>query len=141
MVPPYLGDQDAVALADAHGQAVALLVEQPGADGEDLGLVELLDARLGEEDAAGGLGLGLDALNQDAVEEGGEGADGANRSGLFVVRVLVSHKMLPWELKDTMRRGAWGIAEDVSSHLRIPGSIVVEVSGRRGIGRTIVIRD
>ena len=79
---PYLGDQDAVTLLDAHGQAVALLVEGTGADGEDLGLVELLDARLGQEDAAGGLGLGLDALDQDAVEERGEGADGANRSGL-----------------------------------------------------------
>ena len=80
---PYLGDQDAVALLDAHGQAVALLVKGAGADGKDLGLVELLDAGLGQEDAAGSPGLSLDALDQDAVEERGEGADGADRGSLL----------------------------------------------------------
>lgn len=74
----YLRDQDAVALLDTHGQAVALLVEGAGADGQDLGLIELLNARLGEEDAAGGLGLGLDALDQNTVEQRGESTDGAN---------------------------------------------------------------
>lgn len=78
----YLGDQNAVASSNAHGQAVTLLVEGAGANGNDLGLVELLDAGLGQEDAAGGLGLGLDALDQDAVQEGGEGADGADRGSL-----------------------------------------------------------
>lgn len=64
-----LGDQDAVASSAAHGHALAVLVQAAGADGENLGLVELLDARLGEEDAAGRLGLGLDALHEHAVEE------------------------------------------------------------------------
>lgn len=74
----YLGDQDTVTDGDTHGQSVALLVEVTGADGNDLGLVELLDARLGQEDATGGLSLGLDALHQDAVEEGSESSDGSN---------------------------------------------------------------
>ena len=47
-----------------------------GADGEDLGLVELLDGSLGEEDAGCGLGFGLDALDEDAVEERRDAADG-----------------------------------------------------------------
>lgn len=71
-----LGDQDLVARLNADGDAVAGLVECAGADSEDLGLVELLDGGLGQEDAGGGLGLGLEALDEHAVEEGGEGADG-----------------------------------------------------------------
>jgi hypothetical protein len=76
-----LGDQDAVADSDAHGQALAILVEATGSDGEDLGLVQLLDARLGQEDAAGRLGLGLDTLHENAVQEGGEGADRSDGGG------------------------------------------------------------
>lgn len=86
----YLRDQHPVPRRDAHGQPVALLVEQARADGQDLGLVELLDARLGQEDAAGGLGLGLDALHEHAVEERHEGADGADRGGLWGVLLLVA---------------------------------------------------
>lgn len=78
----YLRNEDTIADSDAHGQAVALLVEETGADGQDLGLVQLLDAGLGQEDAAGGLGLGLDALDQDAVQKRGEGTDGSDGGGL-----------------------------------------------------------
>jgi hypothetical protein len=42
---------------------------------KDLCLVELLHGGLGEEDAGRGLGLGLEALDQDAVEERGDGLD------------------------------------------------------------------
>lgn len=80
----YLGDQDAVTDGNAHGYPGARPVEGAGPDGQDLCLVELLDARLGQEDAAGRLGLGLDALDEDSVQEGHEGADGANRGGLFL---------------------------------------------------------
>ena len=80
--PAYLRYQYAVPLGNAHRHPVPLLVQQAGADGEDLGLIELLDARLGQEDSAGGLGLGLDALDEDAVEEGHEAADGADGGGL-----------------------------------------------------------
>jgi len=71
-----LGNQDLVTGLDADGNAVAGLVERARADGEDLGLVQLLDGGLGQEDAACGLGLGLEALDEHAVEERGEGADG-----------------------------------------------------------------
>ena len=85
-MPTYLGDQDPVAGSDAHGHALAVAVNGAGADGQDLGLVELLDARLGQEDARGRLGLGLDALDQDPVEQRDERLDGADRGGLFIPR-------------------------------------------------------
>ena len=72
-----LGDEDPVTGDDAHGDALAVAVEGARTDGENLGLVEVLDGGLGEEDARGSLGLGLDALDEHAVEEGDEGADGA----------------------------------------------------------------
>lgn len=76
-----LGDQDLVADLDGGSNALAITVEGTGANGENLGLVELLDGRLGEEDATGGLGLGLDALDQDAVEQGNERLDGLGGDG------------------------------------------------------------
>jgi hypothetical protein len=79
----YLGNQHAVAALHAHGQPLAVLADSSRADGQDLALVELLDARLREEDARRRLGLGLDALHEHAVEQGDEGLDGADRGGLF----------------------------------------------------------
>lgn len=74
-IETYLRNQDLVAGADTHGDTVAVLGEETGANSEDLGLILLLDAALGEEDAGGGLGLGLDALDQDAVKEGSKALD------------------------------------------------------------------
>lgn len=74
----YLRDQDPVAVLDAHRQPLAILVQAAGPDGENLGLVELLHTRLREEDAAGGLGLGLDALDKNPVQEGDESLDGSD---------------------------------------------------------------
>ena len=74
-IQTYLRDQDTVAGGDAHGEALAVLVEDTGANSEDLGLVLLLDAALGQEDTGGSLGLGLDALDQDAVQEGSKVLD------------------------------------------------------------------
>ena len=71
----YLGDQDLVAGSDTHGKALAILAEETGANGKNLGLVLLLDAALREEDTGGGLGLGLDALDQDTVQEGSQVLD------------------------------------------------------------------
>ena len=71
----YLRNQDLVTGSDTHGEALAILVEGTRADGEDLGLVLLLDAALREKDAGGGLGLGLDALDQDTVQERSEVLD------------------------------------------------------------------
>ena len=86
----YLGDQDTVTGANAHGDTLALAAKGAGADGEDLGLVELLDAGLGQEDAAGGLGLGLDALHQHPVQERDQRLDRADGGGLFFFPVVIS---------------------------------------------------
>lgn len=77
----YLRDQNPIAGTDAHGDALALPAEGAGADSQDLGLVELLDARLGQEDAGGGLGLGLDALHEHPVQQGDEGLDRSEGGG------------------------------------------------------------
>lgn len=63
-----LRDQDAIASRDRDGNTFPVLVEPAGADGEHLGLVQLLDARLRQEDAACCFRLGLHALHEDAVE-------------------------------------------------------------------------
>lgn len=60
---------------NTHGQTLTISLEGTGANGKDLGLVLLLDAALGQEDTGGSLGLGLDALDQDAVQEGSEVLD------------------------------------------------------------------
>jgi len=70
-----LRDEDLVAGLDAQRYPLAVLVVEAGTDGEDLALVQLLDGAVGEEDAGGGLGLGLHALHQNAVEERCEGLD------------------------------------------------------------------
>lgn len=71
-----LRDQDLVARLHADGNAVSALVERARANGQHLGLVQLLDGGVGQEDARCGLGLRLDALHEHAVEKGGERADG-----------------------------------------------------------------
>lgn len=83
----YLRNEHPVASSHAHRHALSVLAEGTGADGEDLGLVELLDTRLGQEDAAGRLGLSLDTLHEHTVEEGDETLDGAERGGLPRLRV------------------------------------------------------
>ena len=76
-----LRDQDLVTGLDRRGNALSISVESARADGQHLGLVQLLDGGFGEEDTAGGLGLSLDALDQNAVEKGGEGLDGLGGDG------------------------------------------------------------
>jgi hypothetical protein len=76
-----LRNQDLVAGLDGRSNALAIAVVGTGANSENFGFVELLDGGLGEEDAAGGFGLGLDALDEDAVEEGSEGLDGLGGDG------------------------------------------------------------
>ena len=76
-----LGNQDLVTGLDGRGDALAIAVEGAGTDGEDLCLVQFLDGGFGEEDSAGGLCLGLDALDKDAVEQGSESLDGLGGDG------------------------------------------------------------
>ena len=66
----YLRNQHLVARLHRNSNSLALLVQTTGADGQHLCLIELLDAALGEEEAAGSLGLGFYPLHEDTVEEG-----------------------------------------------------------------------
>lgn len=61
--------------SNAARNVLAIPVKETRTNSENLGDILLLDAALREEDARGGLGLGLDTLDQDAVEEGGEVLD------------------------------------------------------------------
>jgi hypothetical protein len=82
-----LRNQDLVAFLHAHGHSLSILVKPAGADSQDFGLVEFLHRAFGEEDATGGAALGLDSLNQDAVQERDEGADGLEGGCLITNRV------------------------------------------------------
>ena len=85
-----LRNQNLVAGLDRRSNALSIAVKGAGANSQNFGLVEFLDGRLGEEDAAGGLGLGLDALDEDAIEERCEGFDGlGGDGGLWWVLVWV----------------------------------------------------
>lgn len=77
-----LRDQHLVAGLERHWYPRAILGQASWANSQDLGLVELLHARLGKEDAAGGLGLGLDALYEDAVEQRRDRLDGTESGRL-----------------------------------------------------------
>lgn len=85
----YLRNQNLIASLHARSNALAILIEGTGANSQNLGLVGVLDGRLGEEDATSGLGLGLYALDEDAVQEGGDGADGLEER-LFLLLALHS---------------------------------------------------
>lgn len=73
-----LRNQNTIANGNTHRQTVTLLVQGTRSNGHNLGLVELLDAGLGQKDTAGSLGLGLDPLDQDSVEKRGERSNGTN---------------------------------------------------------------
>jgi hypothetical protein len=64
----HLGNQDAIALLNTHGHASAVFAQRSRANGENFGLVKLLDTGLGQEDTAGSFSFGLDSLNEDAVQ-------------------------------------------------------------------------
>lgn len=74
--------QNPIPLLYTHRHPLAVLIQGAGADGQDLGLVEVFLRGLGEEDAAGGLFGRLHALDEDAVHEGEDGFDGADGGGL-----------------------------------------------------------
>lgn len=65
----YLRDQDSVSRLDRYLDSLSFLVSSSGADGKDLGLRELLNSGLRKVDPRGRLCLGLNTLDQDAVEE------------------------------------------------------------------------
>lgn len=71
----YLGDQNTVTRVDTHRNALAVTVNSTRSNSENLSLVLLLDGALGKEDTGGGFGLGLNALDEDAVQEGSKVLD------------------------------------------------------------------
>lgn len=79
-----LRNQNSVANIDTHWEARAILVQATRSNSQDLALVELLDARLGEKDAAGSLGLSLHALDENTVQQRDKGLDGSDSSGLDI---------------------------------------------------------
>ena len=62
-----LAEQHALADLEVDRDQLAGLVAATGADGDDLALRGLLFGGVGNDDAAGGLFLGIDALDDDAV--------------------------------------------------------------------------
>lgn len=71
-----LGDQDLVTRLHADCNALALLVKCARSNSEHLRLVQLLNSRLGQEDAGCSLGFRLNTLDQDTVKKRSERADG-----------------------------------------------------------------
>lgn len=78
----YLRNQHPITLLHAWLYPLAIPIQSTRADSKNLGLVELFDGALGQEDTGAGLCLGLDALNKDAVEKGGNGANRLESGGL-----------------------------------------------------------
>lgn len=80
----HLRNQNLITRRNAHRNPLAITIKQARADGKDFRLVLLLDGCFGEEDARGGFGFGFYALDEDAVEEGGEAFDVADEGLWFV---------------------------------------------------------
>ena len=84
-----LRDQNSIPRLNADLQPFTISVESTGSDGEDFSFGEFFDGRLWEEDSRGGFCFGADALDEDSVEEGGEGFDCSEGGGLyFIIGVL-----------------------------------------------------
>jgi hypothetical protein len=121
----HLWDQDLVALLDSHRYPLAIAIQTAGSNSEDLCFVQLLDGGFGQKDAAGGLGLSLDALDKHTIEKRGEGADGLECGRLGVVSKLG---------EDEQSDGWFG--EEVGERMRSRASVACS-SRRGGGGRTI----
>jgi hypothetical protein len=89
----HLWDQNLISDCHAARDSLAILIQAAGPDGQNPRLVKLLDARLREEDAGRSTGFSLNALDEDAVEQRGEGLDRFECGGLFV---FVLELLLPF---------------------------------------------
>ena len=78
----YLRNQHSIPSLNTTGDPLPILIQTTWSNSQDLRLIQLFDGGLGQEDAGCGLGLGFDALHEDAVEEWCEGADGFEGGGL-----------------------------------------------------------
>lgn len=91
----YLRNQHTVTLSYTHRHANAIFAQGTGSNGEDLGLIELFDTGLGQEDAAGRFSLGLDALDEDAVQQGNEGLYRSDRGSLYRRQTIMPLATVP----------------------------------------------
>lgn len=90
------GEEDLVAGLDRGGDDLAVLVGGTGAGSDDASLGKRGGSGGGrEEETGGGLGLGLEALNEDAIEQRNDRLDGADGglSSLLMVKIWVGSKM------------------------------------------------
>ena len=71
-VPDHLPNSTLSPFLRSSGDELAALVAGAGADGDDLALLGLLGGGVGDDDAAGGLGLAVDAAHDHAVMQGAE---------------------------------------------------------------------
>ena len=69
-VPPYLREDDLVALVDVHLDVLAVLVARARADGEDAAALRLLLRGVRQDDAADRRLLLLEDLDDQAVAKG-----------------------------------------------------------------------
>lgn len=73
------GEEDLVAVLDGSGDNIAVLVGGTGAGGDDASFRKGGGSSGGgDEETGGGLGLGLESLDQNAVEKGDDRLDRAN---------------------------------------------------------------
>lgn len=85
----YLRNQNLVALRNAHWYPLAVLVHGSWTNSQHLCLIELLHCGLREEDTTGSLCFGLNALDEDTVEERGESLDGLEGGRLMNVALAL----------------------------------------------------
>ena len=72
--------------------SVALLVKNAGSDGENIGLIKLLDILLRNEDARGSLSLSFSTTNQNSVQKRDNVLERLKSSRLWLVDAFVAHK-------------------------------------------------
>lgn len=100
--PTYLRNQHSIPSLNPTSDPVPILIQSAGAHSQHLRLIQLLDGRLGQEDARGGLGLGFYALHQHPVEQGGERLDRFEGGGLGGVLEEMLRRM------GRRKIGGWG---------------------------------
>ena len=66
-VPDHLPNSTLSFGFTSRGTILPLSSRAPGADGDDLALLGFLGCRIGDDDAAGGLGFAVDAAHNHAV--------------------------------------------------------------------------
>jgi hypothetical protein len=66
----YLWNQHSVTGLNGHSDTLSILIETAWADGKNSSLGKLFDTALWEEETGCSLRFGLNALDEDAIEQG-----------------------------------------------------------------------